>query len=130
MIKVEINGTVFQCDTPEEAAAIARLVKNKPAASYNHSVNASSSVTLQDEEVLSFFNKIRHLEDGEYTSEELANVLDISVQGVGPKYSSIAKRLESDCGKKMGHVLARIIRPGSNKPLWRLTRKNLVELVP
>jgi hypothetical protein len=124
MIKVVINGTVFQCDTPKEAAEVAKLVNGQPAQKPAANLSLFETPKSDDSDLQDFFSKISMLNGSRFKSEVLADTLKCNVKGLGPKIRGITKRLEEVYHIPLHEVLVRIESIG--QPLyWQVKHENL-----
>ena len=133
MIKFEKNGTVYSCETPEEAARLSILLdrgKDFAESAVSQMSRLAMGPSIVDEhekaELLRFLNTIKNLPN-EVDGEDLAKALGLSgVTGLGPRISGLSTKL----GKyriSMSTIIHRENRPG--KPsLWKINKEAINKL--
>ncbi len=120
MIKVEIAGTLFYCETAREAADLATLMKSKRQ-------ETSQNPVESDEEITSFIKLIKGLPNTSVSSSTLADGLDVAVQGLGPKLRGISRRFEDTYHQRLDTVLIREGRAGQ-PTVWKVNRSVLEKM--
>ena len=119
MIKFEKNGTIYQCDTAEEAARLSLMLdrgKDFPESNGNKLARLALGPSVVDEnekaELIKFISVIKNLPHGGVNGEMFARALGLEgVTGLGPRLAGLGKKL-GKYGVSIGNLIERIDRPG------------------
>lgn len=133
MIKVEIQGVIFECETPQQAVEIAKLMKagNQPArgsksAAINYEMVADtianpSILDLNKNPALRFLYRIKDFPAADVSSGSLAKALDVKgTSGIGPRLAKLEQQLaELQPPVHLDSLLEKHVRPGQ-PILWKI----------
>ena len=123
IIKLEINGAVFHCNSPQEAVQVATLMSGKNGVNGKNTANAATMGT--ETERTWFIDLIKGLPNSA-TSEDLVSALKVeSTNGLGPKLRGLSKRFEEIFNMPLDTVLVRDARPG--KPVSWIVNHSAVK---
>jgi len=131
MIKFELNGIPYTCDTPEEVAKLQALLGKVQGSSdpvrgiINKARAESANLNIKEvAELTNFISLLKGLHKKEFSGEFLADALGVqSVTGLGPRMASLAKRLDS-FNVDLWQVVSKEIRPGQ-PTIWRINQEAL-----
>lgn len=134
MIKFEKNGTIYQCDTAEEAARLSLLLdqeSNFPESDTAKLARLALGPTIVDAsekaELIEFLNIIKPLPQNKVSGEFLADVLGLEgVTGLGPRLGGLAKKF-SKYGIDLWDILKKETRPGS-PTAWIINKEAIDKL--
>lgn len=146
MIKVEIQGVTFECETPQQAVEIAKLMNagTKPASSakakntYGQQVVADLIVPHgHTNPAITFLYRIKDLPATDVSSSNLAKALDVKgASGIGPRLAKIEQQLaELQPPIRLDNVLEKHVRPGQPihwkirpeaRDIWRTIENSLL----
>jgi len=150
MIKVEIQGVIFECDTPQQAVEIAKLMKagNQPAFTSEpmadlgsdmiaDALNNPSILDFNKNQALRFLSKIKDFPPTEVSSGNLAKALDVKgASGIGPRLAKLEQQLaELQPPVDLDKVLEKQVRPGQPnrwkvrpevREIWRMIEDSLL----
>lgn len=124
MIKITIDGIILECNTAQEAAEVARLMRANntninnaiPAAVINNKYTANEA----EGSVHHFIHKIKQLKSSKINSIDLANVLEVKgAKALGPKLRGMARQINKIYHIDLNGILKREVRAGMDT-LWHI----------
>ena len=132
MIKIQAGNLTFFCDTAREAAELASLlgVKTQKDEKHFYSIPKQVEDTTASEkhDVKVFINVIKRFAETQVSSGTLAQALNLeSVNGLGPRLNSIAKRFEAVYHRPFEHVIERVGPPGKYGH-WKINKEILEKI--
>lgn len=120
MVKVQIEGSIFHCDTAEEAVRIHRLVGAGSAQPNSPTSPSPTPTKRQNGRAGSVLKKLAPHIGKELNSDDMAKILDAkNATGLGPKVRQLRKSLHDE-GIEMDEYIERVKPDPAGPTTWKI----------